>query len=189
MVLTLTWPADADKADFLLVFRELTLEDLLARLKGVADPLLPLKACVWLTGFFLFREEALDGTEPELVVVLLRLELVLVGVGDLDVALEEVGVDRREREELGVSDRSNDSCRYFGFRTAALLVRLLETGVVVSICSSESMRRCVLERRLALVRPVMIEQCAANFASVASTSYVLADQEPVNNVNTITSLA
>jgi len=141
-----------------LAFLELTLEDLEALLKGVAVPLRPL--CVFdelLAADFFFDEEALeDGAEAA--AVLFRLDLGGgVGVGDLDAAREELGVDKRDREELGVSERGSaeeppaTESKYFGFCTC-----LLDLGVDTGASSSKSMRRCVFERRLELVRPVMI---------------------------------
>ena len=140
-----------------MAFLELTLEDLEALLKGVAVPLRPL--CVLDELFaevFFFDEEALeDGAEAA--AVLFRLALGGgVGVGDLDAAREELGVDKRDLEELGVSERGSAEppaaeSKYFGFCTC-----LLDLGVDTGASSSKSMRRCVFERRLELVRPVMI---------------------------------
>ena len=115
-------------------------------------------------GVLVLREEALEEG-AEVAVVLLLLDFGGgVGLGDLDAALDEVGVDKRDREELGVSDlgsAGNEASKYFGFCTCLLdLAEVVETGA----SSSKSIRRCVLERRLALVRPVIIEK--RNFASV-----------------------
>jgi hypothetical protein len=111
-----------------------------------------------------FLDEALeDGAEAAAVLLLLDFGGG-VGLGDLDAALDEVGVDNLDREELGVSDLgpppgagNPEGSRYFGFCTCLLDLEpdeLVETGTG---SSSKSMRRCVLERRLALVRPVIIE--------------------------------
>ena len=98
-------------------FLELTLLLLLARLKGVADPERPLTALL----VFFTLDEALDG--PEDVTLFLRVDF--VGVGDLDVALEDAGVESLDE---GVSLR---------------LERLLDRGAVALgvSCSSESIRR------------------------------------------------
>ena len=112
---------------------------------------------------FFFLVEDLDGAEFVTFLVFLA---GLVGVGDLDVALEEAGVERRDRDELGVSERCSTESKYFGFCTFTVDARLLlpppegETPTVS--CSSESIRRCVLDLRLELVRPVMILRTIAS---------------------------
>ena len=107
---------------------EFTLDDRLARLKGVAEPLRPFTALTVLEAL----AEDLDGTDE----VTLFLRVDFVGVGDLEVALDEAGVDNLDLDELGVSVRSSLS-KYFGFTT---LERLdLEPEIVSS--SSESMSR------------------------------------------------
>ena len=128
-------------------FRELTEEDLEARDKGVADPERPLTALgVFLalvalfTGvFFFFFED-------------------LVGVGDLEVALEDAGVESLDLEDVGVSLRSKVSRLYLGLGTDLFALEAVEAeaGDGVTSCSSESIKRCVLDRRLELVRPLMI---------------------------------
>ena len=141
--------------------RELTLDDRLARLKGVAEPLRPFTALT----VFLTLDEARDGVDEDLVTLCLRLLVLLggVGVGDREVALEEAGVDNLDRDELGVSERSCTSGTYLGFCTPTeeLLFELTGFGPAGVSCSSESIRRCVLERRLELVRPDMVWQVNA----------------------------
>ncbi len=140
---------------------ELTLDDLEARLSGVAVPLVLPFTAVDLAGFFLEMDFFVAAEVVELVLFLrLAAEPREGGVGDRDVALEELGVDRRDREELGVSERSCDS-RYFGFCTLLLLLlRPEDTGVLAVLlfdsCSSASRRRCVFDRSLELVRPVIL---------------------------------
>ena len=131
--------------------RELTLDDLEApRLKGVAEPeLRPFTAL----GVFLALAEVLAGGD------FFFFLLLLVGVGDLEVALEEAGVDNLDLDEVGVSERSTVST-YLGFCTDLLALEAEAGGVNSS--SSESMSRCVLERRLELVRPLMFR---VNYAS------------------------
>lgn len=147
------------------VFLELTLDDLDARLKGVAEPLLPLTVAAF--GVFLMRVEVLEAGAGVVVALLFRLELdeedILVaggGVGDLEVALEEAGVEIRDRDELGVSERSRVS-KYLGFCTTLLPLEPKGVFAGTDSCSSESISRCVLERRLELARPLMTQ-----FASV-----------------------
>ena len=131
--------------------RELTLDDLEARLKGVAEPeLRPLTAL----GVFLALAEVVLATGDFFFFLLL-----LVGVGDLEVALEEAGVDNLDLDEVGVSERSTVST-YLGFCTDLLDLEAEAGGVNSS--SSESMSRWVLERRLELVRPLMFR---VNYAS------------------------
>ena len=142
--------------------RELTLDDRLARLKGVAEPLRPFIALT----VFLTLDEARDGVSlaEDLVTLCLRLLVLLggVGVGDREVALEEAGVDNLDRDELGVSERSccTSATLYLGFCTPTeeLFLELVDFGPVAAgvSCCSESIRRCVLERRLELVRPDMV---------------------------------
>ena len=152
------------------VLRELTLDDRLARLKGVAEPLRPFTALT----VFLTLDEARDGVPEDLVTLCLRLLVLLggVGVGDREVALEEAGVDNLDRDELGVSERSCcTSGTYLGFctpttpTTEELLFddsfELVGFGAPGVSCCSESIRRCVLERRLELVRPDMVWQVNA----------------------------
>ena len=147
--------------DFFESLRELTLDDRLARLKGVAEPLRPFTALT----VFLTLDEARDGVDEDLVTLCLRLLVLLggVGVGDREVALEEAGVDNLDRDELGVSERSCTSGTYLGFCTPTeeLLFELTGFGPAGVSCSSESIRRCVLERRLELVRPDMVWQVNA----------------------------
>ena len=147
--------------DFFVSLRELTLDDRLARLKGVAEPLRPFTALT----VFLTLDEARDGVDEDLVTLCLRLLVLLggVGVGDREVALEEAGVDNLDRDELGVSERSCTSGTYLGFCTPTeeLLFELTGFGPAGVSCSSESIRRCVLERRLELVRPDMVWQVNA----------------------------
>ena len=147
--------------DFFEALRELTLDDRLARLKGVAEPLRPFTALT----VFLTLDEARDGVDEDLVTLCLRLLVLLggVGVGDREVALEEAGVDNLDRDELGVSERSCTSGTYLGFCTPTeeLLFELTGFGPAGVSCSSESIRRCVLERRLELVRPDMVWQVNA----------------------------
>ena len=141
--------------------RELTLDDRLARLKGVAEP----RSFIALT-VFLTLDEAQDGVSlaEDLVTLCLRLLVLLggVGVGDREVALEEAGVDNLDRDELGVSERSccTSATLYLGFCTPTeeLFLELVDFGPVAAgvSCCSESIRRCVLERRLELVRPDMV---------------------------------
>ena len=134
----------------LAAFRELTLDDLEARLKGVAEPeLRPLTAL----GVFLALAEVLATG------VFFFFLLLLVGVGDLEGALEEAGVDSLDLDEVGVSERSTVST-YLGFGTDLLALEAEAGGVKSS--SSESMSRCVFERRLELVRPLMF---CVNYAS------------------------
>ena len=145
--------------------RELTLDDRLARLKGVAEPLRPFTALT----VFLTLDEARDGVPEDLVTLCLRLLVLLggVGVGDREVALEEAGVDNLDRDELGVSERSccTSATLYLGFCTPTeeLFLELVDFGPVAAgvSCCSESIRRCVLERRLELVRPDMVWQVNA----------------------------
>ena len=141
--------------------RELTLDDRLPRLKGVAEP----RSFIALT-VFLTLDEAQDGVSlaEDLVTLCLRLLVLLggVGVGDREVALEEAGVDNLDRDELGVSERSccTSATLYLGFCTPTeeLFLELVDFGPVAAgvSCCSESIRRCVLERRLELVRPDMV---------------------------------
>ena len=146
--------------DFFEALRELTLDDRLARLKGVAEPLRPFTALT----VFLTLDEARDGVDEDLVTLCLRLLVLLggVGVGDREVALEEAGVDNLDRDELGVSERScsTSATLYLGFCTPAeeLFLELVDFGPAAAgvSCCSESIRRCVLERRLELVRPDMV---------------------------------
>ena len=152
---------------FVEVLRELTLDDRLARLKGVAEPLRPFTALT----VFLTLDEARDGVPEDLVTLCLRLLVLLggVGVGDREVALEEAGVDNLDRDELGVSERSGTSGTYLGFCTPGTTEELLFIdsfelvgfGAPGVSCCSESIRRCVLERRLELVRPDMVWQVNA----------------------------
>ena len=151
--------------DFFESLRELTLDDRLARLKGVAEPLRPFTALT----VFLTLDEARDGVAEDLVTLCLRLLVLLggVGVGDREVALEEAGVDNLDRDELGVSERSccTSATLYLGFCTPTeeLFLELVDFGPVAAgvSCCSESIRRCVLERRLELVRPDMVWQVNA----------------------------
>lgn len=110
------------------------------------------------TGVF-FREEALeDGAEAVAVVLALRLPAFGGGVGDgvLEAALEEVGVDKRERDELGVSDLGSAPVEFpREFCTGLFPLEFAEV-TDIGVSSSKSMRRCVFERRLELARPVMI---------------------------------
>ena len=70
--------------------------------------------------------------------------------------LEEVGVDKREREELGVSDLGS-AVELFPREFCTGLFPLEFAEVTdIGVSSSKSMRRCVFERRLELARPVMI---------------------------------
>ena len=152
-------------ADFLLVFLELTLDDLEALLKGVAVPLRPLWVLDDACGVCFFLPEPLEGAEVEAVVVLFLLDFgVGTGEGDLEAAREEVGVDKREREELGVSDRGSAWAE--AAELPGGLLEPLATTCATGVSSSKSIRRCVFERRLELVRPVMILIEERNFASV-----------------------
>ena len=70
--------------------------------------------------------------------------------------LEEVGVDKRERDELGVSDLGSAPVEFpREFCTCLFPLEFAEV-TDIGVSSSKSMRRCVFERRLELARPVMI---------------------------------
>ena len=70
--------------------------------------------------------------------------------------LEEVGVDKRERDELGVSDLGSAPVEFpREFCTGLFPLEFAEV-TDIGVSSSKSMRRCVFERRLELARPVMI---------------------------------
>ena len=71
--------------------------------------------------------------------------------------LEEVGVDKRDREELGVSDLGSAPVELFPRELCTGLFPLEFAEVTdIGVSSSKSIRRCVFERRLELARPVMI---------------------------------
>ena len=124
---------------------ELTDDDLEARDNGVADPERPFKAL----GVFL------DAVLALFVGVFFFFLLDFVGVGDLEVALEDAGVDNLDLDDVGVSLRGSKST-YLGFVTDLLALEAVEAGGVTSD-SSKSIKRCVLERRRELVRPLMID--------------------------------
>ena len=144
-------------------FRELTEEDLEARDKGVADPDRPLTAL----GVFLALVALRAG-------VFFFFLLDLVGVGDLEVALEDAGVESLDLEEVGVSLRSKVSRLYLGLGTD-LFAREADEVVGVRSSSSESIKRCVLDRRLELVRPLMIFACDLQNASNLRQFHYLSD--------------
>lgn len=83
--------------------------------------------------------------------------VVFVGVGDLEAARDEAGVDNLE--ELGVSDLRSKASIYFGFCTATGVPLLpLVAAKGEDSCSSESIRRWVLDLRRELARPPVMTE-------------------------------